>query len=417
MVRESSSPSWQIEQQCPQCGAPLIIEETDRILSCRYCRVKMYIAFRNHARCYFPCDSNLKDVLFVPYWRFRGLIFSTTENEIQPRIVDSNHIAVASKAFPPTLGVRPQVLRMRFAAPRPEGKLLEPDLPLKVSSFSVDDSFGGISEVDDRGRHEAFIGEAASLIYSPFFVRDSSLCDGVLKRPLSIADAQYFQELTYDSSFDWTMSFVPTLCPRCGWDLEGERDSLILLCRNCDSAWEHSLGKFSEVEFAFLPPLDDEPALHLPFWRIQARFEGLRLDTCGDLARLANMPRVSRSSEDDRRLFFWIPGFKIQPQSFLRLAKVMTTCRPREEFKGALPKSSFHPVTLPSGEAAESLKTLLASMAVPKRLFFPLLPKIRVIVEKALLFYYPFKLKGSEYVQPGIPISINRNALGWGRLI
>src|SRR3989339_2060059 len=31
--------------------------------------------------------------------------------------------------------------------------------------------------------------------------------------------------------------FVPTLCPHCGWDMEGQKDSLVLICRNCDSAW------------------------------------------------------------------------------------------------------------------------------------------------------------------------------------
>jgi NADH pyrophosphatase NudC (nudix superfamily) len=26
-------------------------------------------------------------------------------------------------------------------------------------------------------------------------------------------------------------------CPHCGWDMEGGKDSLVLICRNCNIAW------------------------------------------------------------------------------------------------------------------------------------------------------------------------------------
>ncbi len=415
-MRESNGTSWQIEQQCPQCGAPLVLEETDRVLSCSYCRVKVYISFPGHARFYIPCDASLHDVQYVPYWRFKGTLFSCTENEIQSRIVDSNHAAAASGAFPPSLGVRPQVLRMRFAAPRPDGSFLKPDLPLKLFSLTIDDTFKGISEVDTPGRCEAFIGEAVSLVYAPFFVRENTLYDAVLKRPAPVPDGKCSLEFTPDPAFDWPMSFIPTLCPHCGWDLEGRRDSLVLLCRNCASGWVHSQGGFDRVRLAFLPP-DEGSSLFLPFWHIRARFEGIGLDTYGDLAHLANMPRAGRTPDDARPLYFLVPAFKIQPQSFLRLAKMATTFQPRERAQETLPEIPLHPVTLPSTEAAESIKTLLAMMAVPKRTFFPLLSKIRVILEEALLFYYPFNLMGNEYVQPGLQTTVNRNALGWGRLM
>jgi hypothetical protein len=60
---------------------------------------------------------------------------------------------------------------------------------------------------------------------------------------------------------------------------------------------------------------------------------------------------------------------------------------------------------------------VLASMAVPKRLFFHQLSKIRVTLEGIKLVYYPFVLKGSELVQSEVPIGINSNALTWGRLM
>ncbi|MGD9137268.1 MAG: hypothetical protein PVH42_10930, partial [Desulfobacterales bacterium] len=32
-----------IEYQCPQCGAPATIEETDRLFTCQFCRVNSYL--------------------------------------------------------------------------------------------------------------------------------------------------------------------------------------------------------------------------------------------------------------------------------------------------------------------------------------------------------------------------------------
>jgi hypothetical protein len=32
-----------IEYQCPQCGAPAILTETDRLFTCQFCRVKSYL--------------------------------------------------------------------------------------------------------------------------------------------------------------------------------------------------------------------------------------------------------------------------------------------------------------------------------------------------------------------------------------
>jgi hypothetical protein len=77
----------------------------------------------------------------------------------------------------------------------------------------------------------------------------------------------------------------------------------------------------------------------------------------------------------------------------------------------------MHPVTLPAGEAVESIKTVLFDMVAPKRVFFPLLGRIRAQVEEHSLFYYPFVLRGHELIQPDLQTSINKNVLNWGRLI
>ncbi|WP_150109537.1 hypothetical protein [Syntrophobacter fumaroxidans] len=415
-MSESSLQSWQIEQQCPQCGAPLVLEETDRVLSCEFCRVKLTISFPGHCRCYLPPARSRPDLLFIPYWRFKGMVFSSTEEGVRARIVDSNQLAVNSLNLPPSLGLRPQVMRLKFAAPKPEGRFIKPGAPVRVFSMKVDDTFQGASERISRGLYEAFIGETVSAIYTPVFVEGRTVLDAVLNRPLCAADVEDAPELDPDSSFDWPITFSSTLCPHCGWDLETERDGLVLLCRNCGSAWEHLRGELKRISF-FLP-LDSNPsAIHLPFWKLRTRFEGLQLDSFGDLVRLANMPKIARAGEADRDLHFLIPAFKIQPRVFLRLAKLLTS-NSLDEGPSAEPGSLLlHPVTLPAAEAVESIKTILFAMVAPKRAFFPLLGRIRPRVEEYGLTYLPFVPKGHELVQPDLQTSINKNVLNWGRLI
>jgi hypothetical protein len=416
VVNESSNQAWQIEQQCPQCGAPVLLEETDRVLSCDFCRVKLYISFPGHCRCYLPPAQSRPDLTFIPYWRFKGMVFSSTEQGVRARIVDSNHLAVNSSVFPPSLGFRPQVLHLKFVAPKPEGTFIKPGVSIKVFSMKVDDTFQGASERFSRGLYEAFIGESVSAIYAPVFVENGTLQDAILNRPLSPAHPQEDPELEPEPSFDWPITFSSTLCPHCGWDLEAEKDGMVLLCRNCGSAWEHLKGELRRIAFSLLPN-SDPAALYLPFWKIRTRFEGLQLDTFGDLMRLANMPRVPRAGEAERDLHFLIPAFKIQPQVFLRLAKIFTSHQSEERQPAEPANLLLHPVTLPAGEAVESIKTVLFDMVAPKRVFFPLLGRIRAQVEEYSLFYYPFVLRGHELIQPDLQTSINKNVLNWGRLI
>ncbi len=134
-MREFSSQAWQIELQCPQCGAPLVLEETDRILSCSFCRVRLYLAQEGHPRYYMaPGEKLLDKTLFAPYWRFKGMVFSVDEQGVAQRLVDSNLLALRSQDFPYSLGVRPQVLRLRFIAPGTGGKFLSPAFPFQWSS-------------------------------------------------------------------------------------------------------------------------------------------------------------------------------------------------------------------------------------------------------------------------------------------
>jgi len=118
VVRESNPGAWQIEWRCPQCGAPVVLDETDRIFSCAYCRVRLRISCRGPWRYCLPPEKGLTgDPIFVPYRRFRGLAFSCVNQEIQHRVVDSSRLALEIKGLPPSLGYRPQVLKLRPVSP------------------------------------------------------------------------------------------------------------------------------------------------------------------------------------------------------------------------------------------------------------------------------------------------------------
>ena len=45
---------WQIEQGCPQCGAPVTLDETDRLLACPFCRTRLYLVPEGHFRYHIP---------------------------------------------------------------------------------------------------------------------------------------------------------------------------------------------------------------------------------------------------------------------------------------------------------------------------------------------------------------------------
>ncbi|MBP8646605.1 MAG: hypothetical protein KBH99_10870 [Syntrophobacteraceae bacterium] len=418
-MRESNPGAWQIEWRCPQCGAPVVLDETDRIFSCAYCRVRLRISCRGPWRYCLPPEKGLTgDPIFVPYWRFRGLAFSCVNQEIQHRVVDSSRLALEIKGLPPSLGYRPQVLKLRPVSPSVGGAFLRP----RNTVSPWPDVPGGLGEKatadeDKRpGTYEVFIGETISLLYSPVNVRGDRVFDGVLNRPLPSIPASELVSLPSEHFPNELVTFSPLLCLQCGWDLEGEKDSVVFLCRNCHSAWAASQEGLRQVDFSILAEPGKAP-LHLPFWRIQAKFSGIPLESYADLLRLANLPKAVQRGWEDQKAGFWIPAFKLQPQLFLRLGRTLTLFQGKEGHECELPASVLHPVTLPIEEAVEGLVITVAAFSVPRKLILPRLHEIRAEVEGYRLCYVPFLLTSNECIQPNIGVSVNRNALGLGRSI
>jgi hypothetical protein len=121
----ASGSNWQIEQQCPQCGAPVTLDETDRLFLCGYCRTKLYLASAGPFRYYIPPPPQPgRKILFVPYWRLKGLAYRMADLELQQRFVDTNILALDTAGPPASLGLRPQAMKLHFVSDKTEGRFL-----------------------------------------------------------------------------------------------------------------------------------------------------------------------------------------------------------------------------------------------------------------------------------------------------
>ncbi len=406
---------WSIENQCPQCGSPVVIEETDRIFSCRFCRVRLFIAVDDHLRYYLPAQSGER-LVYLPYWRLKGISFSIIPYEVSHALVDSSLIACKTLKLPPTMGLRPQTLKLRFVSPDLKGEMIRPRFSFKEASsrisrelVAVEKAIAGPLDKEAVSPFlKTFIGESASFIYMPFYIRDKGLFDAILDRRVA-GEGDVEEFLADNGEARWQARFLSTLCPDCGTGLAGDRKSTTLFCNGCYSAWEAGADGLSRVGFGIMPGGKD-PA-YLPFWRIKASVEGLDLKSFGDLARAANLPRLMKVEWDEQALYFWQPAFKVNPPLFLRLGRELTMKQPQIELQKRLKIRKAYPVTLSAVEAAESIKISLAGIVSMKKFVFPILKDVEITMTEALLVYIPFEQKMTELVQQDLGMTVIKNAL------
>lgn len=412
--------TWTIEEQCPQCGAPVTLEETDRIFTCSFCRVRLYIVSDGFSRYRLPPPKDHTDeIIYAPYWRVRGMAFSFFKNRMDNRIIDFSRLAVGHDILPVSLGFKPQALKLRFLEPDTGGKFLKRKLSLKKimsEMLTPEDRLTDAPPAIDRV-HRGFIGETVSLIYAPFYLKDYRFFDAILQEPVKTApEAKRPKSLPLVGKKDWKRAFLPTLCPLCGWDMGGAAESCILVCTGCGSAWKAAPSGFRRVEFEIIRAAG-ENILYVPFWKMETRIDALDLKSFGDLARLINLPKVPQQAWKEQKLYFWAPGFKIAPKIFLRLSKQMTLSNftLKGENGTKTEGTSFFPVTLPSSEAAESVQITLFQLFINHKKVYPLLPEVKISVLNQELIYLPFVIRSNEVVQYHLKFSISKNALKIGR--
>ena len=407
-----TSPRLLIDHQCPQCGAPATLEETERLYTCPFCRVKSYLVTRDYFRYMLPHAAPAGQTLvFLPYWRFKGSFFVSLPGGIKTRIVDVSQQAVSSPMFPVSLGLRSQTLKLRFVAPENEGVFLKPQVSSKELLRLAEETF--TSPIRDPMFAKAFVGDSMSQIYSPFYVTDQ-VFDGVLNRPVSPAPPEGFDVSKMEGGKpDWRIEFIPTLCPSCGWDLQGEKNALALSCKNCNSLWMNKGTGFIKLEFGLFPA-ETPDSVYLPFYRIRAEVSGIKLDSYADLVKTANMAKVVQAGWEEKPFRFWTPAFKIRPDDFLFFSRNMTLSQPPKEYVAELPQGEVLPVTMPLPDAVESLKINLASFVKPAKIL-QVLDTVQIKAKSVVLVYIPFQKSGKELFQPAFNLRTNKTLLEYAK--
>ena len=351
-------------------------------------------------------ESVDNELIYVPYWRFKGMLFSCVPNDIKSRFIDLSHISLNATFFPMSLGLRSQALKLKFITSEIKGQFLLPTLSSKEAMDVFSSKFD--KELPKPIFFQEYIGDTLSIIYSPVYMTDK-LYDAVINQPITIKNSNEKDlENLPAENLDWKLDFLATLCPDCGWNLEGDKDASTLVCRNCETLWMPLKTGFKKLPYASQMDKDDRN-VYLPFWKIQADVTGLNLSTFGDLVRAANLPKVIQAEWDKQNFLFWVMAFKVRPNVFLRTATAVTMAQPNARFEKKLPKhQTLFPVNLSVSEALACLKLIAANFIKPREAYFPKLEEIDIKPHRFSLVYLPFKQNQHEYLNSDYHISITK---------
>jgi len=402
--------NFQIEQQCPQCGAPIILDETDRILACQFCRTRVYLATNDHFRFYIPPAKGISEkIYFIPYWRLKGLSYAIMAHDISYKYFDTNFISFDSSLLPFSLGLRPQAMKLKFVGSGDnDGKFIASSQRTKEILLKNYKTQTGSSQ-------EIFIGETASIIYTPVYCATGRVYDAVLKKPLDLQkkDSEIEQALISAPDEKWHVEFLPLLCPECGADLPGEKDALIVFCDNCHSAWNPSNINFIKVKF-FAWQEKGENITYLPFWKLKVKVSGIQLETYADLIKVANLPKAPDEVWEQTPFYFCAPAFKLNPALFLRWCRQLTSTPAPKDLTADFQANKIHQVTLPVTEALESSLVTLSSLIADKRHLADVAASLKFSLEDYSLVFHPFKISAGELVHTKLDFSLDLSALTMG---
>ena len=128
-----------INHQCPQCGAPTELSEFDRLFACPYCKVRSYLVTSGVHSFVLPHKSHLQQLIYFPYWRFRGVFCSASSETIESSVIDTSAAGVENEFLPPSLGLRTQSLTLSYASADVEGHFIPPTVsPLDALNFACE---------------------------------------------------------------------------------------------------------------------------------------------------------------------------------------------------------------------------------------------------------------------------------------
>lgn len=407
-----------VEQPCPQCGGAVTLSTEDRLLTCPYCKVKNFLVSSGPFRYALPCKvKDQSRLIYAPYLRFKGKIFSVTASGLAHRILDTTQEGAGLSSLMSSLGLRPQAMKLLRVHSNTPGHFIPLVLDIK-EIFAKAARLHALFDKDGSSQtyHQAYIGETLSLIYLPLLPKDGQILDAVLGQPIlnsvdllqAAKKAQVFQP-------HWQTRFLATLCPRCGWSLDGEGDCHVLTCSNCNTAWQIVTKGLERVACSVVKGPADTP-LYLPFWKITTKIPELEIRTFADFIERTNQPMVVQKRWQHQAMQFWIPAFKLRPEIFLRISKQITITQrhltQEDSFKSP---PNIYPATLPLSEAKQALKVVLASSATSGRSIFSRLPQAKVKSTLATLVFLPFSDQHHDWVQVQTGTVITKSILNFGR--
>ncbi|OPY77854.1 MAG: hypothetical protein A4E65_02560 [Syntrophorhabdus sp. PtaU1.Bin153] len=416
-VSPFDSNAWTIEHRCTQCGAPINLGETDRLFACPFCRVKMCLTTTDCFRYYLPApDTATPGIFYAPYWRIKGMSFSCDgDYEVRESLLDATHRASNDLFIPESLGLRPQTLKLRFIAPGTGANFVKPSMAFDAAFSEIQAALPPYTRADQSAGpfYSTFVGEKVSLVYAPFYIRGSMVFDAILGEPLHTT--RFAEDFSPpQETADGTLKVLPALCPNCGADLEGGRESIGFFCTNCNSSWYLTGSSLERIPFSVIAGVDDDP-LNLPFWRIKARFQGITLETFADLVRMANLPRAIKKEWESQALFFWVPAFKVNAGLLLRISRLVTINQsPQGMAETDTPPAAPYPITFPVHEAAESIKVTIAALMATKKKLWPILKDLTIFPVESRLVYIPFRRQGRDLINMSMQFSVSSNSLKHG---
>jgi hypothetical protein len=406
---------WKVEHNCPQCGGPVALTEDDRVLTCDYCRVKLYVASNGGGLRYVlpPRHADIGSLVMVPYWRVRGQMFRAEGLQLASRLLDGTRLACSAPGLPPTLGVRPQAMALRFASGELTNRFLSPNVAPQFSAVRRTRQ-PGARLIDDPAFDIALV-PTMSVVYLPVRL-SGAVFDAVGSRRIGMEGAKDW--LAQAGALDPAppvVSFLATLCPWCSWQLDCHPESLVLNCGLCRSAYVAGEKELRELTYSRLPSNGWEPACHVPFWRVRAEVPGTELASLADLVRFANLPVVARPGWERQPIVYWLPAFTTSPDQFLRFARTMTISRLEPAPAGRQHEAKAMvlpgPVTLPPPCLPNAVKILLADLGNPKVTVFPRMADITPRITRTELVYVPLADGGTEFTHPPSELVVHRNVL------
>ncbi len=404
-------------QNCPSCGAPVELTEADRVVECSFCDGMNYLVNSGPLRFvlpdFLPASVGKEEIFYIPYLRFKGQVYSCLDYDLEHKIIDTTQLGCRDLRLPASLGLRPQAMKVHLISAEHRGRfvrLTEKVVDVFNKAAQLTTSF---SEESKKLYHRSFIGETISFIYLPTYLKGATLIDGVLNRPIGKRVNTAMLETAVPSSAKWLPRFISTICPHCGAAMQGERDSLVMHCHNCQTFWSEQNGQFEKIDYFVIN--GGKHKIHLPFWKIKVHAEGLQLHSFADFLRLTNLPIVVQPADEDADFVFLVPALKIRPKYFLNMSKNITASQRKLPVgEQEVPRRIF-PVTLPQQEGVQALKAILSASVLNSRSFIPQLPHIRLQAERIELLYLPFHSLGQDLVQDHTSMALARKILYFGR--